>query len=95
MKRLRWTSPAEQDLIAIDEYWCGYSTERADEVLDIIRQAGDFLAELPKTGPAMETRDFRKWRVRGTNYVLVYRASGEAVEILRVHHASEDWRRPG
>jgi len=65
--------------------------ERADQMLDAIRKAGDFLAGLPKAGPALEKEDARKWSVGGTNYILIYRLAGDSVQILRVHHAQEDW----
>lgn len=92
MRRIHWTTPAEWDLQAIDDHWCGYSAERADEILDVIRESGDFLAGLPEAGPALEETDLRKWRVAGTNYILVYRLIRDEVQILRVRHAHEDWR---
>jgi len=91
MKRVDWTEPAESDLQAIDDYWCGHSVERADQMLETIRKAGDFLAGLPKAGPALEKDDARKWSVGGTNYILIYRLAGDSVQILRVHHSQEDW----
>lgn len=92
MKLVEWTDPAEWDLQAIDDYWCAYSTERADEILDTIKAAGDFLAGMPEAGPALEGREVRKWRVARTNYLLIYRLARDEVQILRVHHALENWR---
>jgi toxin ParE1/3/4 len=92
MRQVHWTAPAEWDLEEIDDYWCGCSVERADEILDVIRESGDFLAGLPKAGPALEEADLRKWRIAGTNYILVYRLIRDGVQILRVRHTSEDWR---
>ena len=34
----------------------------------------------------------RKFAVRGTPYILVYRIVSGAIEILRVRHNREDWR---
>jgi toxin ParE1/3/4 len=92
MKRVEWTGPAEGDLQAFDDYWCAYGTERADEILETIRAAGNFLAGLPEAGPALEGREVRKWRVAKTNHLLIYRLARDEIQILRVHHASENWR---
>lgn len=91
MRRVDWTSPAERDLEAIDDYWCAYNVARADEILDMIRDAGDFLASLPKAGPALEDKSLRKWLVGGTDYILLYRLVEGGVQVLRVRHAREDW----
>ena len=92
MRTLRWTSRAENDLTDIDAYWCGYSTERADDVLETIKAAGEFLGGLPEAGPATEMEDFRKWLVGGTKHILAYRIVADEIEILRVEHASKNWR---
>ena len=92
MKRVEWTIPAVQDLRAIDDHWCASGAERADEILDTIREAGDFLAGLPNAGPVMEAANVRKWRVRDTNYILLYRLVDDRVQILRVRHGRENWR---
>lgn len=34
----------------------------------------------------------REWPVTRAPYLIVYRISGELVEILRVWHTSQDWR---
>jgi plasmid stabilization system protein ParE len=92
MRRVEWAGSAEWDLQAIDDYWCTYGTERADEILEAIRRAGDFLAGLPEAGPTLEGREARKWRVAGTYYVLIYRLVPDGIQVLRVQHAREDWR---
>jgi len=91
MRRVHWTSPAERDLQVIDDYWCGFGVARADEALDSIRAAGDFLARLPKAGPALEEKDARKWLVGGADYILIYRLVEGGIQVLRVRHASEHW----
>jgi len=54
--------------------------------------AGHFLAGLPEAGPALEGREARKWRVAGTNYLLIYRLVPDGIQVLRVQYAREDWR---
>lgn len=92
MRRVEWSAPAEWDLQAIDDYWCTHSARRADIILDLVRASGDFLAAFPKAGPAVDENGIRKWRVSGTDYILIYRLIPEAVQIVRVRHTREDWR---
>jgi plasmid stabilization system protein ParE len=54
--------------------------------------AARFLAERPEAGPALAD-GARKWRVRGTDYVLIYRPVRQGIQVLRVHHARQDWRK--
>lgn len=91
MRPVLWAGPAERDLAAIDEYWLQASEQRADAVLARIRAAGEFLGSMPKAGPAIETGPFRKWRVGGTDYLLIYRVLNDAIQILRVRHGRGDW----
>ncbi|WP_420542780.1 type II toxin-antitoxin system RelE/ParE family toxin [Sphingomonas naphthae] len=75
-----------------DDYWAQYSEESADAMLLRIHSAAAFLTGMPHAGQRLEDTAARKWTVRGTNYVLLYRVIGERLDILRVHHAAEDWR---
>lgn len=92
MMRIVWTPPAIGDLEAIDDYWAGYSAESAEEVASQIEAAAAFLADLPKAGSSLESGQARKWRVRATPYLLVYRIIGDSIELLRVYHERMNWR---
>lgn len=50
-----------------------------------------FLLSFPSGGPMIDGLR-RKLIVTGSPYVLVYRTSGNDIEILRLFHQSEDWR---
>jgi plasmid stabilization system protein ParE len=89
---IRWTQPAEDDLAAIDEYWMGYSVASADTMLARIHTAADFLRGMPHGGPRIDEIAARKWTVRGTNCLIIYRIHDGQIEVLRVHHAAENWR---
>jgi plasmid stabilization system protein ParE len=91
MRSLDWTTKARNDLAAIDAYWWENAPDRADELLNRIEAAAEFLLGMPHAGPALEEGSARKWSVRSTRYILIYRVGDGAVQILRVHHASEDW----
>ena len=90
MRRLDWTTKASNDLAAIDAYWWENAPDRADELLDRIVAAAEFLLG-PHAGPALDESTARKWNVRSTRYILIYRVGEDSIQILRVHHASEDW----
>ena len=90
--KVEWTAPAEADLASIDTYWMHFGEDQADRMLERIHAGGDFLAELPHAGAAMDDIDVRKWGIRGTAYLLLYRVLNDRVQILRVRHTAEDWR---
>jgi plasmid stabilization system protein ParE len=92
MKALLWSIPAEADLAGIDDYWFGLDRDQADRLLDRIEQAAERLRFLPEGGPIIGNDTTRKWRVAGAPYILLYRVRSDAIEILRVHHARQDWR---
>lgn len=92
MRSLDWTSRARNDLAAIDDYWCEHAPDRADEILGRIENAAEFLLRAPHAGPILEEVPGRKWRVSSTRYLLIYRITKDAIQILRVQHESEDWQ---
>lgn len=91
MRSLDWTIKARDDLAAIDAYWWENAPDKADEILDLIRTAAEFLLGMPHAGPALDEGAARKWNVRSTRYILIYRISDSDIQVLRVRHASEDW----
>lgn len=83
-------SPARNDLARIDDYYRSYASSFGLQLAETAVDAADFLAKYPKAGAAF-VADVRKWRVRGTLYVLIYRVRTQ-LEILRVRHFAEDWQ---
>jgi plasmid stabilization system protein ParE len=92
MKAVEWSDLAVADLEGIDDYWMAYSEESAELVAMKIERAAEFLSTMPAAGPILRREDFRKWRVSGTDYVLVYRIVAQAIEALRVDRGRQDWR---
>jgi plasmid stabilization system protein ParE len=92
MRRLSYTLLARTDLENIDRYLRKEADARtAADQLDLIRRTANRLIDFPRSGPAIETGPFRTIRVRGTPFLLVYRLSGDDVEIMRVFHGARDW----
>ena len=93
MSRTFWAPLAQADLARIDDFNAVNDVDFADRVGRAAIAAGRFLADFPAAGAILHG-DERKWHVPTTDYILIYRISGDDVEILRVHHGREDWRRP-
>lgn len=90
MRRLEWKVQAENDLFDILDYIGRDNPDAAVELVQKIRAKVDGLRERPTL--------YRAGRIRGTremivhrNYIVFYRASDEAVTVLRVKHARQQW----
>ena len=95
MRRLTdiiWSGPAERDLVEILEFYSAIDEELADRLAGLILQEPLRLLEFPLIGPPVGARDFRKWQVRGTPFLLLYAYRGGHIEIRRVRHSREEWR---
>jgi plasmid stabilization system protein ParE len=92
MKRARWTEPAQADFARIDDFYQPLAPAFADRLGDAALRTARFLAENPRAGTIIEG-ELRKWRITSFDYVLLYRVVADGVEILRMHHARENWRR--
>ena len=92
MTRVVWVKSAQADLARIDDFNARRGRDFADRVGRAAIAAGRFLAGNPEAGPALHAGE-RKWRVPSTDYVLVYRIVASRIEILRVYHGRENWRR--
>lgn len=93
MRRLEWTAPAREDLRKIED-WLSRETTPALTVrmLAAIRFRAGFLLNFPHGGPPVFDKDYRSLRVHDTPYLILYRLTHDAVQILRVHHERENWR---
>ena len=92
MTRTAWAPLAQADLARIDDFNIRHDPDFADRVGRLAIAAGNFLTEFPAAGPIVD-RNERKWRVPETDYILIYRIVPEGIDILRVYHTREDWRR--
>lgn len=90
MHKVAWRPQAENDLIKIIEHIWQDNPERAVTFAQEIQAKAEKLCEHPEL--------YRVGRKRGTrelvahkNYLVIYRVLPEAVEILRVKHAAQQW----
>lgn len=91
MQRLEWTTPAADELEAAQTYYHTLNPIAARMLARRIVEAARRLREYPQIGRLGLRAGTREWVVPRTPYVLVYRATARAVEILHVWHAAQDW----
>ncbi len=89
--RLRWTTPAAQDLYNIVRRIQQDNPEAAAKVAKTLHEGCGSLGNFPRRG--------RKGRIEGTRelvfpdlpYIAVYRIQDQNLEILRIYHGAQDW----
>jgi toxin ParE1/3/4 len=89
--RVRWTTPAAQDLYNIVRRIQQDNTEAAAKVAKTLLDGCGGLGNFPRRG--------RKGRIQGTRelvfpdlpYIAVYRIQDQNLEILRIYHGAQDW----
>jgi toxin ParE1/3/4 len=87
----RFTGPAREDLFEIWEFVARDDIDAADRVIAGLQAAAGKLVAHPQLGrsrPALAAPEIRF--LSGGAYLLVYRAPGKEIEILRVLHGARD-----
>jgi addiction module RelE/StbE family toxin len=91
MLRLEWTRPAARQLQHAQNYYHALNPMAATVMAVRIVDAAKRLCEQPAIGRLGRVAGTREWVVSKTPYLLVYRERGDALEVLHVWHASQDW----
>lgn len=92
MNHVIWSVRASEDLVRQIDYIAALNATAADRIGDAIEARAAWLAEWPRAGQALRSPNIRSFTVRGTPFVLIYRFNGDAVTILRIRRAAENWR---
>ena len=87
--RLRWTTPAANDLYNIVQHIQQDNPGAA--VAKTLYEGCSSLREFPRLG--------RRGRIEGTRelvfpalpYIVVYRIQDQVVELVRIYHGAQDW----
>ena len=93
VRTLDWAKNAQADLIRIVSFYGPLDGEFAQRVLREAISASEFLCDYPQAGPATRQRGVRKWRVKTTPFLLLYRYTANNLRITRVTHHAQDWDR--
>jgi toxin ParE1/3/4 len=91
--RVRWTSAAADDLQNIANYLFEQTAEHAARLIREICGSPNRLKTFPSRGRLGKKEGTRELVLSPLPYVIVYRATSDAVQILRVLHSSQDWPR--
>jgi len=89
--RLRWTTPAANDLYHIVHRIRQDSPAAADEAATILFEGCSSLRDFPRRGRKGRIEGTRELVFAGLPYIVVYRIQDQAVEIARIYHGAQDW----
>ena len=92
MSQAKWSKRAQLDFARINDFYQDVAPAYADRLGEAALGAARVLAENPRGGMLIEG-EIRKWRIMSFEYVLIYRITRTGIEVLRMHHARENWRR--
>ena len=93
MKMVRWSLLAQANLAGINDHHHGLSAGFASRVGTEAIEAACFLVDHPEAGQAVPGSPYRQWRVRKTPYLLFYRFDERTLRVVRLVHASRDWKK--
>ena len=90
--RIRWTTPAAQDLTNISDYLAERDgVDLARRVALTIYERVDALTAFPRQGRPGRLHDTRELVISGLPYLAIYRLRGGVIEIARVLHGAQQW----
>jgi toxin ParE1/3/4 len=88
---LVWLARARHDLRHLAEYIELRNPSAATKVEHRLRAAVEHLQQFPRTGRISRTPNTREIVLSEYPYIIRYRVTDGAVQILRIFHASMDW----
>lgn len=91
LTRVIWSFPARDDIFDILDYYDAIDPALADDIAARIDHGPTSLLSNPSIGSPVDG-GYRKWRVRGTPFLLFYVVRQAEIEIRRVRHYREHWR---
>ncbi len=91
MKPVEWTTPALEDLDAIQDHIAADNPAAAHRLVnDVLNRTEHLLSHNPMIGRAGRVAGTRELVLPGTAYIVAYRVR-ESVEILAVMHGAQRW----
>ena len=89
--RLRWTTPAANDLYNIVRYIQQDDPAAAAEVAKTLYDGCGGLRNFPHRGRKGRIEGCRELVFPGLPYIVVYQIKDQVVELLRIYHGAQDW----
>jgi toxin ParE1/3/4 len=88
--RLRWTTPAADDLYNIARHIQQDNPDVATHVAQTLYDGCDGLRKFPYLGRKGRVAGQRELVFSGLPYIVVYRIKDQVVELLRIYHGAQD-----
>lgn len=89
--QVRWTEPAARDIEEITEFIRKDQSAAAEKVAKSLFNAANSLSTMPARGRSGRIPGTRELVITGLPYIIVYRISDTAIQILRTYHGARDW----
>jgi|SRR5215471_5129938 len=89
--QLIWAPQSTIDLLEIWTFIAQDDPNAADRIVSAVEAAADMLVKFPRMGRRGRSHGTRELPIVRTPYPVVYRVSGEEVQIARVIHGARDW----
>lgn len=90
MSRIRWTTPAIDQLVGIVNHIRQDNPDAAHEIAQGILDTIEKLETFPSIGRPGEREGTRE--LVSYAYVIVYKLKDDVAEILSIWHGAQDWR---
>ena len=88
MRRVKWLRRALRNLESVHAYISQDDPEAAVRVVNKIRTGVDKIKEFPFMGRTGRVDGTRELVIGNTPYIVIYRVSDDAIEILRILHSA-------
>jgi len=88
---LRWTEVAATDLERIANFLFEQTPERAPGLVQALYKAPYRLLTFPKRGRPGRKTGTRELVLSPLPYLVVYRVTGEVIQIVRILHGAQKW----
>ncbi|WP_374942037.1 type II toxin-antitoxin system RelE/ParE family toxin [Sphingomonas sp.] len=92
MKQVRWSRAADRDLTNAAAELSKYHPSIGRDLVVRAIASGRFLLEVPGAGERLGAAGWRKWRIKRTRYLVIYRPIETGIEIGRLRHDRSNWR---
>lgn len=89
--RLRWTTPAAQDLYRIVQRIQRDNSAAAARVASTLYDGCGSLKDFPFRAREGRIEGTRELVFPGLPYIVVYRIKDQVVDVLRIYHGAQDW----
>ncbi len=89
--RVRWTTPAREQLVSAFEYIAEENRRAAARSADQIWESTLLLARHPMAGREGRVAGTRELVIAGTPFIVAYRIEKKEVRIVAVLHAAREW----